>query len=58
VEDWNIHRDGLQRMIDAKGGIDALHDNWRLELVVYLWVKPKILVFSDNISQWHIVVYL
>lgn len=25
-------------MIDAKGGVDALHDNWRLELVVYLWV--------------------
>lgn len=48
VEDWNVHRDGLQRMIDAKGGIDALHENWRLELVVYLvslmsrpsWLEP------------------
>ncbi|KAJ5233157.1 hypothetical protein N7468_006113 [Penicillium chermesinum] len=39
VEDWNIHRRGLQRMIDAKGGIEALRDNWRLELVVYLWVN-------------------
>lgn len=29
---------GLQRMIEAKGGIGELHDNWRLELVVYLWV--------------------
>ncbi|KAJ5986580.1 hypothetical protein N7451_010945 [Penicillium sp. IBT 35674x] len=36
VEDWKIHRDGLQRMIDAKGGVQALHENWRLELVVYL----------------------
>lgn len=30
---------GLQRMIEAKGGIGKLHDNWRLELVVYLWVS-------------------
>ncbi|KAJ5666996.1 hypothetical protein N7507_002860 [Penicillium longicatenatum] len=36
VEDWKIHRDGLQRMIDAIGGVQALHKNWRLELVVYL----------------------
>ncbi|KAJ5778586.1 hypothetical protein N7520_001832 [Penicillium odoratum] len=36
VEHWKIHRDGLQRMIDAKGGVGALHNNWRLELVVYL----------------------
>ncbi|OJJ66442.1 hypothetical protein ASPBRDRAFT_137943 [Aspergillus brasiliensis CBS 101740] len=36
VEDWKIHRDGLQRMIDARGGVGTLHDNWRLELVVYL----------------------
>lgn len=39
VTDWKIHRDGLQRMIDAKGGVEALHENWRLELVVYLWVQ-------------------
>jgi hypothetical protein len=26
-------------MIDAKGGVEALHENWRLELVVYLWVQ-------------------
>ncbi|KAJ5178826.1 Protein of unknown function DUF3468 [Penicillium capsulatum] len=36
VGDWKIHRDGLQQMIDAKGGVEALHNNWRLELVVYL----------------------
>ncbi|KAL3454198.1 hypothetical protein BJX65DRAFT_301984 [Aspergillus insuetus] len=36
VQDWQIHRDGLQRMINAKGGVETLHRNWRLELVVYL----------------------
>ncbi|KAJ5716018.1 uncharacterized protein N7483_013199 [Penicillium malachiteum] len=36
VENWQIHRLGLQGMIDAKGGVQALHGNWRLELVVYL----------------------
>ncbi|KAL4947883.1 hypothetical protein BDW69DRAFT_177550 [Aspergillus filifer] len=48
VEDWKVHRDGLQRMIEAKGGVEALHGNWRLELVVYLvslmsrpsWLEP------------------
>jgi hypothetical protein len=45
VEDWKIHRDGLQRMIDAKGGVEALHENWRLQLVVYLLVQ---LVTSIN----------
>ncbi|KAJ5965978.1 hypothetical protein N7481_012692 [Penicillium waksmanii] len=39
VKDWKVHRDGLQRMINAKGGVEALHENWRLELVVYLWVQ-------------------
>ncbi|RJE25469.1 hypothetical protein PHISCL_02225 [Aspergillus sclerotialis] len=38
VQDWKIHRDGLQRMIDARGGVGTLHENWRLELVVYLSV--------------------
>ncbi|KAJ5202309.1 hypothetical protein N7449_004388 [Penicillium cf. viridicatum] len=38
--DWKIHRDGLQRMIEAKGGVEVLHENWRLELVVYLRVQP------------------
>lgn len=29
-------------MIEAKGGIGELHDNWRLELVVYLWVTETL----------------
>lgn len=38
VENWKIHRDGLQGMIDAKGGVQSLYNNWRLELVIYLFV--------------------
>ncbi|KAJ9193479.1 transcriptional regulator family: Fungal Specific TF [Paecilomyces variotii] len=34
--EWRIHRDGLQRMIEARGGIEALQSNWRLELVTFL----------------------
>ncbi|KAH8702333.1 hypothetical protein BGW36DRAFT_372627 [Talaromyces proteolyticus] len=34
--EWQVHRDGLQRMIEARGGLQELHDDWRLELVVGL----------------------
>ncbi|KAJ5974775.1 hypothetical protein N7481_008482 [Penicillium waksmanii] len=37
-KEWKIHRDGLQRMIEARGGVGKICDNWRLQLVVYLWV--------------------
>ncbi|KAJ5825157.1 hypothetical protein N7474_002295 [Penicillium riverlandense] len=54
VADWKIHRDGLQRMIDAKGGVEALHENWRLELVVYLvslMSRPSWLESTNNLEQ-------
>ncbi|KAL4785401.1 hypothetical protein BJX76DRAFT_324593 [Aspergillus varians] len=54
VEDWKIHRDGLQRMIDAKGGVEALHENWRLELVVYLvslMSRPSWLESTNNLDR-------
>lgn len=35
-QEWEIHRAGLQSMIEARGGLDRLHDDWRLELVVGL----------------------
>lgn len=35
-EEWKIHRGGLQRMIEARGGLHELHSDWRLELVVGL----------------------
>ncbi|KAK9448229.1 uncharacterized protein V1518DRAFT_433884 [Limtongia smithiae] len=34
--EWTVHRNGLQAMIEAKGGIGQLRSNWRLELVVFL----------------------
>ncbi|KAL4891107.1 fungal-specific transcription factor domain-containing protein [Aspergillus ambiguus] len=54
VADWQIHRDGLQRMIDAKGGVRSLHENWRLELVVYLvslMSRPSWLESTNNLDQ-------
>ncbi|KAL4962983.1 uncharacterized protein BDV14DRAFT_177346 [Aspergillus stella-maris] len=39
VGNWKVHRDGLQRMIEAKGGVEALQGNWRLQLVVYLYAR-------------------
>ncbi|KAJ6085085.1 hypothetical protein N7499_004714 [Penicillium canescens] len=54
VEDWKIHRDGLQRMIDAKGGVEALHENWRLQLVVYLvslMSRPSWLESTNNLER-------
>ncbi|KAJ8098564.1 hypothetical protein POJ06DRAFT_292159 [Lipomyces tetrasporus] len=32
--EWRVHRDGLQGMIEARGGFAALQDNWRLGLIV------------------------
>ncbi|KAH6649040.1 hypothetical protein BKA67DRAFT_682151 [Truncatella angustata] len=34
--EWTVHRQGLASMTQARGGIAALKDNWRLQLVVYL----------------------
>ncbi|KAJ5289197.1 hypothetical protein N7478_002227 [Penicillium angulare] len=54
VKDWKTHRDGLQRMINAKGGVEALHGNWRLELVVYLvslMSRPSWLESTNNLDR-------
>ncbi|KOC09041.1 hypothetical protein COH20_004729 [Aspergillus flavus] len=32
---WEVHRDGLQRLINARGGLSALRGDWRVELVVF-----------------------
>ncbi|EGX89479.1 hypothetical protein CCM_07731 [Cordyceps militaris CM01] len=34
--EWLVHRAGLQRLIDQRGGVGALQNNWRLELTIYL----------------------
>ncbi|KAJ5104755.1 hypothetical protein NUU61_002102 [Penicillium alfredii] len=54
VAEWKIHRDGLQRMIEAKGGVEELRDNWRLELVVYLvslMSQPSWLESTNNLEE-------
>lgn len=34
-------------MIEARGGIESLHTNWRLELVAFLYVKLLVLPLSS-----------
>ncbi|KAG8413953.1 hypothetical protein J3458_011610 [Metarhizium acridum] len=52
--EWRIHRDGLQRMVDARGGIAALQSNWRLGLVtslISLMAKPSWFDTSNQIKE-------
>ncbi len=44
--EWRVHRDGLMRMIEARGGITGLDGNWRLELVAFLYVPSCIASLS------------
>ncbi|EEA18698.1 hypothetical protein TMatcc_010764 [Talaromyces marneffei ATCC 18224] len=51
---WRIHRDGLDRMIQARGGLASLKQNWRLGLVlqlISLMSKPSWFYPSNNISE-------
>ncbi|KID72858.1 uncharacterized protein G6M90_00g004080 [Metarhizium brunneum] len=52
--EWRIHRDGLQRMIAARGGLAALQSNWRLGLVaslISLMAKPSWFDTSNQIKE-------
>ncbi|KAJ2986149.1 hypothetical protein NUW58_g5165 [Xylaria curta] len=35
-DEWRIHHNGLLQIIEARGGIETLHGNWRLEITTYL----------------------
>ncbi|KAH8692229.1 fungal-specific transcription factor domain-containing protein [Talaromyces proteolyticus] len=53
-EAWRIHRDGLEKMIQARGGMSSLKENWRLGLVlqlISLMSKPSWFFPSNNISE-------
>ncbi|KAK9491414.1 hypothetical protein V1508DRAFT_357993 [Lipomyces doorenjongii] len=53
--EWRVHRDGLQGMIEARGGLAALQDNWRLGLIVCLvslMAKPS--WFDSSNRVWEI----
>ncbi|KAK9369429.1 hypothetical protein V1509DRAFT_563093 [Lipomyces kononenkoae] len=52
--EWKIHRDGLQQMIEARGGLAALQNNWRVGLVVCLvssMAKPSWFDSSNHIWE-------
>ncbi|KAK9370575.1 hypothetical protein V1509DRAFT_656850 [Lipomyces kononenkoae] len=52
--EWKIHRDGLQRMIEARGGLIELQANWRVGLVaslVTLMSKPSWFDSTDHIRE-------
>ncbi|KAK9481616.1 fungal-specific transcription factor domain-containing protein [Lipomyces starkeyi] len=52
--EWKVHRNGLEQMVEARGGLDALRNNWRLELVVCLislMVKPSWFDSSNRIWE-------
>ncbi|KAL1965840.1 hypothetical protein VTN77DRAFT_5161 [Rasamsonia byssochlamydoides] len=51
---WKVHRSGLERMIQARGGMAALQGNWRLGLVlqlISLMAKPSWFYPSNNICE-------
>ncbi|KAM3458767.1 hypothetical protein NHJ6243_007296 [Beauveria neobassiana] len=53
--EWLVHRAGLQRLIDQRGGIRALQNNWRLELTIYLIsIMSKPSWFDSSNQLWEI----
>ncbi|KAM0664467.1 hypothetical protein ACQRIT_001633 [Beauveria bassiana] len=53
--EWLVHRAGLQRLIDQRGGIRALQSNWRLELTIYLIsIMSKPSWFDSSNQLWEI----
>ncbi|OAA78535.1 tachykinin family protein [Akanthomyces lecanii RCEF 1005] len=52
--DWQIHHDGLLRMINARGGLGTFAHNWRLALIAFLntlVVRPSWLDSSNRIWE-------
>ncbi|KAM3511226.1 hypothetical protein MY11210_005095 [Beauveria gryllotalpidicola] len=53
--EWLVHRAGLQRLIDQRGGVRALQNNWRLELTIYLIsIMSKPSWFDSSNQLWEI----
>ncbi|KAH7177090.1 tachykinin family protein [Dactylonectria macrodidyma] len=53
-EEWRLHRNGLNSIIQARGGIVAVQKNWRLGLVVLLTslrAKPTWFDYTNQIPQ-------
>ncbi|KAJ3518215.1 hypothetical protein NM208_g14598 [Fusarium decemcellulare] len=52
--EWHIHYNGLSDLIAARGGIEALQNNWRLELTTFLvslMSKPSWFDCSNQIEE-------
>ncbi|KAH6981564.1 fungal-specific transcription factor domain-containing protein [Ilyonectria sp. MPI-CAGE-AT-0026] len=52
--EWRIHHNGLLNLIQARGGIEALKSNWRLELTTFLvslMSKPSWFDSSNQIGE-------
>ncbi|KAM5349382.1 hypothetical protein ACJ41O_005887 [Fusarium nematophilum] len=52
--EWRIHHNGLSNLIQARGGIEALQSNWRLELTTFLvslMSKPSGFDCSNQIEE-------
>ncbi|KAF4436401.1 glucose-methanol-choline (gmc) oxidoreductase [Fusarium austroafricanum] len=52
--EWHIHYNGLSDLITARGGIEALQSNWRLELTTFLvslMSKPSWFDCSNQIDE-------
>ncbi|KAI1115558.1 tachykinin family protein [Nemania sp. NC0429] len=53
-EEWQIHHNGLLQIIEARGGIATLQDNWRLEITTYLvtlMTRPSWFDSSNQLSE-------
>ncbi|CAG9952877.1 unnamed protein product [Clonostachys rosea f. rosea IK726] len=54
-DEWQIHHDGLLRLIEARGGMQSLKENWRLGLPVYLvCLMAKPTWFDSSNQIWDI----
>ncbi|RTE83572.1 hypothetical protein BHE90_001816 [Fusarium euwallaceae] len=52
--EWHVHYNGLSNLIQARGGIEALQSNWRLELTTFLvslMSKPSWFDCSNQIEE-------
>ncbi|KAF5856106.1 hypothetical protein ETB97_007868 [Aspergillus alliaceus] len=56
---WEVHRDGLQRLVHARGGLSALREDWRVELAVFvasLIAGPS--SYQSSTHAWELSEYL
>ncbi|KAI1199214.1 tachykinin family protein [Nemania serpens] len=53
-DEWRIHHNGLLQIIEARGGIVTLQNNWRLEITTFLvtlMTRPSWFDSSNQLSE-------